>query len=136
MTPWNYSSTRQRSFRTMLIARTQSAFDYFKRQFTDRLIKRIYGARAWRVRKSHDIITRVTRSKRTGAMASLPVSSSEGKEGMTEYDVRQNITHRDTRVGVSVDWTNPPNSRTFFCNQPSTRGRSFVQKFNQFRCAR
>lgn len=79
----------------MLIARTQFAFDYFKQQFTDRLIKKEYTALAHGVlEKSHDTINfRVTRSKRTGAMASLPVSSSEGKEAATEYDVRQKFTH-------------------------------------------
>lgn len=72
----------------LVIAKTQEAFEYLKKQFQNRTIKKEYLALVYgRLPKDNDVVNlKITRSKSKGRMVARP-QSQEGKEALTEYDV-------------------------------------------------
>jgi len=72
----------------ILVCKTQKAFDYYKKQFQDRKIKKIYTALVHgRMEKTEgEINLPIERAKGKGKMAVKPISQG-GKEAITKYTV-------------------------------------------------
>lgn len=76
----------------MVIAKTQNAFEFLKRQFQDRAVVKEYLALVYgSVPKDHDFIRlNIERSKTKGHMIARS-ESDEGKEAVTEYDTLERL---------------------------------------------
>ena len=74
----------------MLVCKTQKSFEYFKKQFQNRKIKKIYTVLVHGVmEKPHDIINMpIARSKKGGKMA-VRTQQQKGKEAITKYEVKK-----------------------------------------------
>ncbi|MFH1405007.1 MAG: RluA family pseudouridine synthase [Patescibacteria group bacterium] len=72
----------------MVIAKTQSAYEFLKSEFQSRKIFKEYLALAYgQIQKNHDVIKlKIARSKTLGRMVARP-EFQEGKEAITLYDV-------------------------------------------------
>ncbi|HDQ23225.1 MAG TPA: RluA family pseudouridine synthase [Candidatus Uhrbacteria bacterium] len=72
----------------ILVCKTQKAFDYYKKQFQDRKIKKIYTAlvHGWMEKTEGEINLPIERAKGKGKMAVKPISQG-GKEAITKYNV-------------------------------------------------
>jgi len=78
----------------MLVCKNQAAFDYYKKLFQTRKIKKVYTALVHgQMEKPHDLIDMpITRSATSGKMA---VRSKEqgGKDALTKYNVIKEFNH-------------------------------------------
>jgi 23S rRNA pseudouridine1911/1915/1917 synthase len=79
----------------MVLAKTQSMFDFLKNQFKDRTIKKEYLALVYGVVSLNDgRIERVLyRSKKTGIMVASTDENAIGKEAVTEFEVIKRFQH-------------------------------------------
>lgn len=86
----------------MIVARTQKGFDYFKKEFKLKNVKKEYIALASGViSKDEDkLIFPIARS-RDGKLVALPVNSEKGKSAATEFDVLQRF-HNHTLIKLNL----------------------------------
>lgn len=86
----------------MVIAKTQTAFEYLKSQFQERTVKKEYLALVYgSLPKETDVIDqRISRSKRKGRMVARS-GDQEGKEAHTQYDVLKRFVNT-TYVRVAI----------------------------------
>jgi 23S rRNA pseudouridine1911/1915/1917 synthase len=98
----------------MVIAKTQKMFEELKRQFAERETRKEYIALVYgKISKDHDTINfKIARSKTLGRMVSRP-EGQEGKEALTEYDVRGRFKTA-TLVDVKIHTGRTHQIRTHF----------------------
>lgn len=89
----------------LIVAKTNAAFAHLKKQFQDRLTKKIYSVLVHGVTaKDHDTITLLLgrSGSRKGRMAARPASQNEGREAITHYDVVERYPHL-TLLSVRIE---------------------------------
>ena len=80
----------------LIVAKTNAAFAHLKKQFQDRLTKKIYSVLVHGVvAKDHDTITLLLgrSGSRKGRMAARPASQMSGRDAITHYDVVERYPH-------------------------------------------
>ena len=87
----------------MMLAKTEASFDFLKRQFADRLVKKTYTALVLgKVEPEYGMINfPIARSKSKPRMAARP-TSQEGLMAVTHYDVERRFTTA-TLVAVGIE---------------------------------
>ncbi|MBI5077042.1 RluA family pseudouridine synthase [Candidatus Falkowbacteria bacterium] len=105
----------------MLIARNQAAFDYFKKQFQTKQVKKEYAAliHGELERDAGAIEFEISRKSGEGQMASHPKGSGKGKPAVTEYEVeRRFINYTLVRARPLTGRTNQIRVHFFAINHP------------------
>ncbi len=87
----------------MLIALNQTAYEYYKKQFQDRIVKKEYTALVYgHLPQPQDLIEfEISRKSAGGKMAAHPKGSGLGKYAITEYTVLQEF-QKYTLVSVNI----------------------------------
>ncbi|HPL93100.1 MAG TPA: RluA family pseudouridine synthase [bacterium] len=79
----------------LVVARTKKMFDYLKKQFQERLVKKTYIALAFGIpgQNTGSLNFKLERSKDKKRMIAKPAGADSGKESLTEYELIKTYKH-------------------------------------------
>jgi len=115
----------------MLIARNQNAFEYFKKLFQKRDIKKEYLALVHdHLPQTSGIIDfEISRSSSGEKMASHPHGSGKGKPALTEYEVLKKFLKFDlVKINIKTGRTNQIRVHLFALGNPIAGDRRYTNK--------